>query len=267
MTQATPPSAGRLVLERDGDALWVRIANEARANALDEAILDDLASLLQGPRLDGARVVLLTGAGQRHFSSGLDLAARGPDELVEFIQRAERHLGRAARAIAECPVPVVCVLNGAAVGGALEIAIACDWRIAARGAQLAMPAARIGVVYAADGLRRFIAAMGPARARRMFLTGGPVDADAALALGLVDDVVEPEALIEVARAAADDVARASPIAVAGTRAIVREIADGAPVGHVEETASAWRARAFASDDLREGLAAARARRPPRFRGS
>ncbi len=264
---AEPPSSGRLLVEEDGAVLVARIANETRANALDDAILDDLVSLLEGPRLASARVVLLTGAGGRHFSSGLDLSGTPAEELPARLQAGERRLGRAARAIAASPLPVIGVLNGAAVGGALELAIACDWRIAARGARLTMPAARIGVVYAPDGLRRFVAVMGPARTRRLFLTGAPVDADEALALGLVDQVAEPDALWETAMASARAVATAAPLAVDGTRAIVDAIVDRAPWELVEETADARRRRAFASDDLAEGLAAAREKRPAEFRGS
>jgi enoyl-CoA hydratase len=162
---------------------------------------------------------------------------------------------------------VVGVLNGAAFGGALELAMACDWRIARRGARLGMPAARLGVVYAPDGLRRFAAALGPARARRLFLTGAPVDADEALAIGLVDQVVEPEELWPAARAAAADVAAGAPIAVAGTRAILRALTDGPLPEAVEAEAAEWRARAFGSADFREGLAAFRAKRPPGFTGA
>lgn len=266
MPAQNPPSGGRLQVEEDGRALIVRIAHEGRANALDDAILDALVSLLQGPRAEAARVVLLSGGGDRHFSAGLDLAERTADELVAYLQQGERRLGRAARAIAGCPRPVIGVLNGAAFGGALELAIACDWRIAARGARLGMPAARIGVVYAAEGLRRFVAAMGPARARRLFLTGAPIDADEAFALGLVDQVVEPADLWETAHAVAAQIAPAAPLAVAGTRAIIETITDRAPWEEVEETASAVRSRAFDSDDFREGLAAFRDKRPPEFGG-
>ncbi len=265
MPAETPPS-GRLLVEDDGDALVVRIANEARANALDDPILDSLVSLLEGPRAAAARVVLLGGAGDRHFSSGLDLGDRTAEELVARLQDGERLLGRAARAIAACPRPVVAVVNGAAVGGALELAVACDWRIAARGARLAMPAARIGVVYAPDGLRRFVAVMGPARTRRLFLSGRPVDADEAMRIGLVDEVAEPGDLWDTARAVAAAVAGAAPLAVEGTRAIIGAIADRAPWELVEETAASMRRRAFASEDLREGLAAVKEKRPPRFRG-
>lgn len=266
MPAENPPPGGRLLIEEDGGALIVRIANESRANALDDAILDALVSLLEGPRPATARVVVLAGAGDRHFSAGLDLGERTADELVAYLQDGERRLGRAARAIAACPVPVVGALNGAAFGGALELAIACDWRIAVRGARLGMPAARIGVVYAADGLRRFVAAMGPARTRRFFLTGMPVEADEAYALGLVDQVVAPEELWDTVAAVTRAVSSAAPLAVAGTRSIIATLTERAPWEEVEETASQARARAFGSDDFREGLAAFRDKRPPRFEG-
>ena len=267
MPAENPPPGGHLQVEEDGRALIVRIANEGRANALDDAILDALVSLLEGPRAARARVVVLAGAGERHFSAGLDLGERTADELVDYLQQGERRLGRAARAIAGCPVPVIGVLNGAAFGGALELAIACDWRIASRGARLGMPAARIGVVYAAEGLRRFVAAMGPARTRRLFLTGTPIGADEALAMGLVDQVVEPGELWETVAAAAREVAAAAPLAAAGTRAIIAALSERVPWEEVVETASKARARAFSSEDFREGLAAFRDKRPPGFGGS
>jgi enoyl-CoA hydratase/carnithine racemase len=261
---AEPPSAGgRLLLEEDGPALIVRIANPERANALDAAILDSLATLLHAPP-PTARALLLGGDGDRHFSAGLDLGGDG--DPVERIRTGERRLGAAVAAVADCPVPVIAVVNGAAAGGALELAIACDWRIASASARLAMPATRFGVVYTADGLRRFVAAMGPARTRRMFLTGAPIEADEALAVGLVDQVVEPGGLWGAARAAAREVAAGAPLAVAGTRAVVRALSDGSAPADVEETARRWRERAYASDDVREGQAAFRDKRPPEFSG-
>lgn len=260
------PDRGRLEVEEDGPALVVRIANEARANALDEAMLDGLVTLLRGPRPARSRVVLLTGAGERHFSAGLDLGDREAEALVAHLQDGARRMGIAAAAIAGCAVPVVGVVNGAAFGGALELLIACDWRIARRGALLGMPAARLGLVYAHDGLRRFVTALGPARTRRLFLTGTPVDADEALALGLVDQVVEPDALPGAARAAAEGVAAAAPLAVAGTRAVVRALAEGPAAADAVREAQAWVARSIASEDVREGLRAYRERRPPRFTG-
>jgi enoyl-CoA hydratase/carnithine racemase len=264
MPAEPPSSGGRLLVEEDGTALILRISNPGRANALDEAILDALASLLHAPP-PAAQAVLLGGDGDRHFSAGLDLGGADGDP-VGRIRAGERRLGAAVAAIADCPVPVIGVMNGAAAGGALELAIACDWRIAAAGARLAMPATRFGVVYTADGLRRFVAAMGPSRTRRMFLTGAPIGADEALAIGLVDQVVEPPGLWAAALEAAGEVAAGAPLAVAGTRAVVRALSDGSPPADVEETARRWRERAYASDDVREGQAAYRERRPPEFTG-
>ena len=265
MPDEPPSPGGRLLVEEDGPALIVRISNPGRANALDEAILDALASLLHAPP-PAARAVLLGGDGERHFSAGLDLGDRAADELAGRLRDGERRLRAAAAAVAECPVPVIGVLNGAAVGGALELAMACDWRIARAGARLGMPAARIGVVYSPEGLRRFVAALGPGRARRLFLTGASIEADEARAMGLVEQVVEPEGLWAAARAAAADVAAGAPVALAGTRAIVRALSDGSPPADVEEVARGWRERAFASEDFREGLRAFRAKRPPGFDG-
>jgi len=263
MPTENPPS-GRLLVEESDGVLTARIANEGRANALDTAILTELVSLLHGPRMESVRAVLLGGDGDRHFSSGLDLGDRSAEELATELQDGERRLGNVAQAIASCPVPVIGVVNGAAFGGALELAIACDWRIAARGARLGMPAARIGVVYAADGLRRFAEVMGPARTRRLFLTATPVDADEAYALGLVDQVVEPADLWPTAHAAAAAVASAAPLAVSGTRAIVAALSEGP--ASIQETAQAARSRAFGSNDFREGLAAFREKRSPDFQG-
>ena len=245
--------------------LELRIANPSRANALDSAMLERLVEVLAPAAVGDAAVVLLGGEGGRHFSSGLDLRADMQDVLAQRLRAGERVLGRAADAIATCPVPVIGVLNGAAAGGALELASACDWRVASPEARFAMPAAtRLGVVYAAEGLARFVALMGPARARLLFLTGAPVDARRALELGLVDEVVdEPVALWASARAAARAVADAAPIAVAGTRAVIDALARG----DAPEVARTWRRRAFESRDHREGLAAFAERRPPRFTGS
>lgn len=263
---AQPSPPGRLDVAVEGDALVLRIVNPDRANALGPGILDALGAELNGPRAAAARAVLLTGSGTRHFSSGIDLADAPPGRLADDLRGGERRLGAAARAVEGCPRPVIAVVNGAAFGGALELAMACDWRIAARGARLGMPAARLGVVYAPDGLRRFVAALGPARTRRLFLTGAPVDAEEALALGLVDQVVDDDALWDAARRAAADVAAGAPLAIAGTRAILRAL--GAPPADdaLRAEADAWRRRAFGSDDHREALAAFRSRRPPEFTG-
>lgn len=259
---ASDAPAPQLLVDSDDTVLTLRFSNPARANALTPGVLDELVHALERRATD-VRVVLLGGAGDRHFSAGLDLSEVEPGDLSGTVVDGERLLGRAAGAIEDCPRPVVAVVNGSAFGGALELAMACDWRIAASDAKLGMPAARIGVVYAADGLRRFVRELGPARTRRLFLTGRPVGASEAQAIGLVDQVADGDGVWEAARTAGADVASAAPLAVAGTRATVRALSEGSR----EEgslVAERWRARAFGSEDFQEGLAAFRDKRPPTF---
>jgi enoyl-CoA hydratase/carnithine racemase len=248
-------ATGRVEAELEGGVLTLRLAHPERANALDEPMLAALIGHLARAEERGARVVLLGGAGERHFSAGLDLAARGP----EGVRAGERALGEATRAVRACPCPVVAVLTGHAFGGALELAMTCDWRIARRGARFGMTPARLGVVYAREGLRAFVEAIGPAHTRELFATAEPVEAERALAIGMVSHVVEPDELWPLARAAAERIAANAPIAVAGATAILRDLDDAA-------LAEAWRERAWASEDLAEGLSAFRDRRPPRFSG-
>jgi enoyl-CoA hydratase/carnithine racemase len=263
MTPGPTSRSGRLEAHDEAGARILRIANEGRANALDPGILAALASELQGPAVATARAVLLAGAGERHFSAGLDLADGTTDELAARVREGERLLGAAARAIAGCTRPVVGVLNGTVMGGALELAMACDFRIARAGARLAMPAARLGVVYAPEGLRRFVDVLGPARTRRLFLTGRAVGAEEALALGLVDEVVPDGELWPAALRAAEEIGLAAPLAVEGTRAVIRALTGD---GDVAATAAEWRERAFASRDHREALDAFGERRAPEFEG-
>lgn len=259
---APSPSDSAVIVEHAGPLLVLRISNPARANALDPGILDALRGHVQGPE-PGVRAIVLTGAGDRHFSAGLDLGGAEGHGLAVRLREGEAVLGRTAAAIAACPVPVIAAINGAAFGGALELAIACDWRIASAEARLAMPAARLGVVYAPEGIARFVACMGPARARQLFLTGRPVTAARALEMGLVDEVVDAAHLLDRAVQSAHDIAQAAPLAVAGTRAAIAEITGGVHPGQAAVIED-WRARAYASEEFTEGLAAFRERRPPRW---
>ena len=259
-----PASGDRLECELEDGVLTLRIANEERANALTERVLDAIVRAIDESRPPEVRVVLIGGAGERHFSSGADLAVRGIDEWLERVKRTEAALSRAAGAVANCHCPVIAVLNGDAIGGALELAMACDWRVAREGARFAMPPARLGLVYTAEGMRRFVAAIGQAHARELFLTGRAVDAARAERIGLVGHVVPAEEIWPLAGRMAAAVAANAPIAVEGMRAVLRAIADDE---NADARAQQWRVKAFGSADLVEGLAATRERRPPEFTGA
>ncbi|OYV66667.1 MAG: hypothetical protein B7Z74_10735, partial [Deltaproteobacteria bacterium 21-66-5] len=259
MPPETPPDPGLLVDEHPR-SIVVRIHQPERANALTDAMLEDLVRLTARPHPD-VRVIVLTGSGDRHFSAGLDLGNLDGPALAERLMRGEELLRAATAAIAACPCPVVAVVNGAAYGGGLELAVACDWRIASGNATLGMPAARLGVVYAPEGLARFLAIMGPARTRALFLTGRPVSADRARQIGLVDQVVPADDLAAAIDETVSDVVRSAPTAVAGTRAAIG-LLSAAPAPQDAATIERIRLEAYASDQFTEGLAAFRERRAP-----
>jgi enoyl-CoA hydratase/carnithine racemase len=263
---ASNDTPGRIDVERDGLIAIITIANEARANSLDDAMLAALAESLSPESLGDARAVVLTGAGDRNFSGGVDLQARDGEALTDAVRTGERLLGRASASVEGCPVPVIAALNGNAFGGALEIAMAADWRLAARGARFGMPPARLGWVYAAEGIQRFVRVAGAPATRELFLTGRPIDAERARQIGIVNRVVDRLELTDLAIADAIAVAGNGPIAVAGMRSVIRAIEDGVAPSEAGEIAERWRQRAFQSDDIEEGLRAFREKRDPEFTG-
>jgi enoyl-CoA hydratase/carnithine racemase len=260
------PPVGHIEVERDDAVVVVTISNPTRANSLDDGMLAALAEALSAEALGDARAVVLTGAGDRNVSGGVDLQARDGEALTNAVRTGERLLGQAAAAVARCPVPVIAALNGNAFGGALEIAMAADWRLASRGARLGMPPATLGWVYAAEGIQRFVRAAGAPATRELFLTGRPIDAERARQIGLVNRVVDRTELRGLAIADARAVAANAPIAIAGTRAVIRAIEDGVETSEASDIAERWRQRAFRSEDIEEGLRAFREKRAPHFHG-
>jgi enoyl-CoA hydratase len=241
--------------------------NPAKRNALDFQALDELEAACAKAAADGVRCVVLRGTGADAFSSGFDIAEMGltsrrgdrPDEAVE----------RAADALAALPCPTIAFLNGFAFGGGFELAVTCDLRIARAGIRVAMTPAKLGVVYPEGGLRRFADLVGSARTREMFFTGRPVDAETALAWGLVNRVVAAEAAEAETLALAEEIASNAPLAVRGMKRILRllEGTHERSLSDEERTEIAdLRRRAFESADLREGRRAFEERRPPRFKG-
>jgi enoyl-CoA hydratase/carnithine racemase len=239
------------------------ISNPEKRGALDRPLLDALVAALG--RLD-ARCVVLTGEG-RAFCAGYDIASlmrEGYDDGAE----AAHPFPAALAAIEAYPYPVLAALNGYAIGGGLELAIACDLRMAADTASLGMPPAKLGVVYAHAGINRFVTAIGAARTRELFLTGRRIDAATAERWGLVNEVVEAEALAQEALALAVEIAANAPLSLRGNKAAIGAVvaAAGALEPRVAAVLDAERRAAFESEDLREGLRAFGEKRAPRWQG-
>jgi enoyl-CoA hydratase/carnithine racemase len=214
------------------------------------------------------RCVLLTGA-DGMFSSGYDLGDLGDEVFAEEAERLVAHPFTAAiEALDSCPVPSVAALPGHTIGGGLELALACDLRLAADGIRLGMPPAKLGLVYSHTGLRRFIEAVGVPRTRELFLLGRNIDARTALGWGLVNDVALPADVGEEALTWCEELAANSPLSVRGNKRVIRELvaADGRLDPDVERELIDLRRSCFASEDIREGVRAFAEKRPARWRG-
>lgn len=257
---------GELRVDAPADGVVrLTIANPARRNALDHAILDSLTEALRD--ID-ARCVVVTGA-DGMFSAGYDIGDLPPDTFAQQAEALVAHpFTEAIEALEACPVPTVAVLPGHTIGGGLELALACDLRVAAEGILLGMPPARLGLVYSHTGLRRFLRAIGEPRTRELFLLGRNVSAQTALTWGLVNRVIAGADLERTGLELAGELAANAPLSVRGTKRILRTLVDAGSSldSDAERELIALREACFDSVDLREGVRAFAEKRRPRWSG-
>jgi enoyl-CoA hydratase/carnithine racemase len=249
------PQVARLVLNDPG-----------RRGTLSPELLRQLRAELG--QLDAA-CVILTGQGE-FFSSGYDLDAIGDPLDPEAADRLIAPTRVAALdAIAAHPVPVLAALNGPAIGGGLELALACDLRIAVPAAELAAPAGRLGLVYTEGGLARVLEGIPAAVAAELFLLAAPLSAERAHALGVINTLVEPADLESAALSAALRVAKLAPLAQRGNVRALRTLRSARPPlpDAQRERLAALRHDGLRSQDFAEGIEAFRRRREPVWRGS
>lgn len=251
---------GTLTVARDGNLARLTLSNPRKRNALDPALLYALVEALTALPQQGVRAAVLTAEGDI-FSSGYDLQA------LEGAAPENKHaqpLQRAISTLIDGALPVVAALPGMAIGGGCELACACDLRVGHPGVALQMPPVRLGLVYPAAGLRRFLSLIGASRTRELFLTAARVPAERALAWGLIDRVVPPEDVLACATALAAEIALGAPSAVRGMRRLLSQLQPPLPPATDAALEELVRA-AFDSDDAIEARQAFRERRPPRFR--
>jgi methylglutaconyl-CoA hydratase len=196
----------------EGIELWT-IDGEARRNALSRAMIRELLEHLARIRDDRSlRCVILTGRGTKAFCAGADLKERA-SMSAEDVHHFHESLRSAFRGIESAPQAFVAALNGAALGGGLEMALACDLRVAAEGIEMGLPEVGLGIIPGGGGTVRLPRAIGVARAKDLILTGRRVGAAEALAMGLVSRVAPAGALREVAIETAGLVARNAPVSI------------------------------------------------------
>jgi enoyl-CoA hydratase/carnithine racemase len=257
---------GRLLVDEPAPGVArLTISNPAKRGALDHPILDGFASTMR--TLD-ARCVIITGE-ETTFSAGYDIGALPTGVFADEAERLVAHpFGAALEAIEDYRYPTVAVLNGHTIGGGLELALACDLRIAAGTIALGMPPAKLGLVYSHTGIRKFIDTIGAPRTRELFLTGRRIDARTARAWGLVNVVAEDGLLAEQALELAAEIASNAPLAQAGNKRVIRAVLDAQATldPETERELIELRRACFSSDDFREGVRAFAEKRPPRWSG-
>jgi len=262
--------AGELLVDEPLDGVRrLTISNPSKRNALDHPILDGIAVAVRDAEADGAvRCLLVTGE-HGMFSSGYDIGDIPSDVFAHEAERLVAHpFTSAIDALDATDLPTVAALPGHTIGGGLELALACDLRLARDGIRLGMPPAKLGLVYSHTGLRRFLDAIGEPRTRQLFLLGRNVDARTALGWGLVHEVCGEEDLEREALDWARELAANSPLSIQGNKRVIRALlgARGELAPAVERELIALREACFESEDLREGVRAFGEKRPARWQG-
>jgi enoyl-CoA hydratase/carnithine racemase len=254
-----------VLLARSEAIATVTLNRPDRLNALNYAMWTHLTDVFGAlDRDESVRCIVLRGAGDRAFAAGADIAEfAGERSTVEQARTYGAAEHRAVMAVADCRHPTVALIRGACVGGGLEIAAACDIRIAGASSRFGVPINRLGLTMQYPELEFFIRAVGRAAALELLLEGSIVDAERALALGLVNRVVTDGEVEREAYAVAERIAGGAPLVNRWHKRFVRRLDRGGPLTP-EELDEAF--DAYATEDYRTGFEAFLAKREPRFRG-
>jgi enoyl-CoA hydratase/carnithine racemase len=262
LSSSNDAPGGRLLVDEPAPYVArLTISNPGKRGALDHAILDGFTSTLS--ELD-ARCVIITGE-KTTFSAGYDIGNLSEEQAERLVAHP---FTAALEAVEAYPYPTLAALNGHAIGGGLELALACDLRIAAGTIALRMPPAKLGLVYSHTGIRKFIETIGAPRTRELFLVARRVDARTAREWGLVNAIAEEGRIAEEAVALAEEIAANAPLAQRGNKRVINSVlsARAALDPAIERELIELRRACFVSEDFREGVRAFSEKRVPRWQG-
>jgi enoyl-CoA hydratase len=249
----------------DGHVVVMTINRPEKLNALSQEVLGDLhAAVEAAARRTDIRAGVITGTGKA-FVAGADIAAmKGMNEAQGrgFGGRGHDLFGRIER----LRFPVIAAVNGFALGGGCELAMACDFIYASSKAKFGQPEVNLGIIPGFGGTQRLPRRIGPGMARELVYTGKMIDANEALRIGLVNAVFEPEALLEEAKKTAHEIAKKGPLAVAAAKRLIRDGANYTLPQANKLERDAFGA-SFATDDQEEGMTAFLEKRAPSFKGA
>ena len=255
----TADTSSAPLLTLTGPRATIRLNRPRHLNRLQP---DDLTVLMahfdqieQDPAI---RVMVLTGTG-RAFSAGFDLGSLGKSNASS--DAPPPTFEAVANRLEDLALPTICRLNGGVYGGATDLALACDFRIGVDTGEMFMPAARLGLHYYPDGIRRYVSRLGADNARKLFLTAQKIEATEMLRIGYLTAMTPHDALDEEVDRLADILAANAPTAMRGMKRAINEFARGE-----FDAASAYQrsADSMKSDEIREGMAAFKEKRVPKF---
>lgn len=252
-------------LERGDDGVAVlTIDRQEKLNALDPQVVEEIGQSLLELESEGPRAIIVTGAGEKSFVAGADIAAMSTMDPLEAKRFAE--IGHAAMALLDkSPIPTIAAVNGFALGGGCEIAIACDIRIAAENALFGFPEVGLGILPGMGGTQRLPRLVGPAIAKELIFTGRRIKAEEARMIGLVNHIVPQGEALKAAKEMAAEIAANGPVAVRHAKAAANRALDVDLISGLEYEADQF-ALLFATEDATEGMGAFVERRKAEFKG-
>jgi enoyl-CoA hydratase/carnithine racemase len=254
-----------LKVEREENVLWIILNRPHRLNTFNEVLVEELGDMLNTAENDpSVKCVVITGDGDRAFSAGADVSMfqkATPVQAEEFSRGGQKTFGK----IEEMSKPVIAAINGYALGGGLELALACDLRIAAEHAELGSTEINLGLIPGWGGTQRLVRIVGLAKAKEMLMIGNRLKADEALRIGLVHKVVHFEKLKDEVRTIAKKLAEGPPIAMKYAKHAANFGAQ-VPLEVGLRLEAALMALAFSTEDIKEGVEALFSKRKPVFKG-
>ena len=249
----------------EGHVAMLTLNRPDKLNALSQEVLGDLASAMEDvARRDDVRAAVLTGKGKA-FVAGADIAAMKDMDQAEG--RGFGALGHSLfSSIEQLRFPVIAAVNGFALGGGCELALACDFIYASTKAKFGQPEVNLGIIPGFGGTQRLPRRVGSAMARELIYTGKMIDAAEALRIGLVNALFEPDELLAAAKKSAAEIATKGPLAVAAAKRLIREGVD-VPLPQGNKLEQDGFGAAFDTADQEEGMAAFLEKRAPNFKGA
>lgn len=251
-------------LSEDGPIVTITINRPDKLNALNLSVLGRLHDVVAHLASSQVRCVIVTGAGDKAFVAGADIAEMqgfGADQAREFSQKGHAVLA----ALERFPAPIIAAVNGFALGGGCELALACDFIHASARAKFGQPEVKLGVIPGFGGTQRLARRVGIAHARELVYTGTIIDAEEAVRIGLVNGVHPPERLMQHVYELATTIAAVGPFAVSEAKRVLRE-GEGERLADANAIEIEGFARCFETADQTEGMGAFLEKRTPTFTG-